>query len=75
MEIVDLVPRKNPSTGKTFGSNAAANWGYQFRAGFKDGDPREVITIYEVRTRPPAVPIFPLFFSDTSGWHAGCGRV
>lgn len=30
------------------GSNAAAWWGYQFRAGFLDGDPREVITIYEV---------------------------
>ena len=27
VDILDLTPRKNPSTGKTFGSNAAANWG------------------------------------------------
>ncbi|PRW59935.1 acetamidase [Chlorella sorokiniana] len=47
IDILDLKPRKNPSTGKTYGSNAAANWGYQFRAGFLDGQPREVITIYE----------------------------
>lgn len=48
IDILDLKPRPNPSTGKTYGSNAAAWWGYQFRAGFLDGDPREVITIYEV---------------------------
>ncbi|KAI8108289.1 hypothetical protein M9434_006316 [Picochlorum sp. BPE23] len=48
IDILDLKPRANPSTGKTYGSNAAAWWGYQFRAGFLDGDPREVITIYEV---------------------------
>ncbi|BDA46691.1 probable formamidase C869.04 [Coccomyxa sp. Obi] len=48
VEIVDLVPRVNPSTGKTYGSNAAASWGYQFRAGFLDGVKREVITIYEI---------------------------
>ncbi|KAK9807208.1 hypothetical protein WJX73_009034 [Symbiochloris irregularis] len=48
VEILDLRPRVNPSTGKTYGSNAAANWGYQFRAGFLDGKPREVVTIYEI---------------------------
>ncbi|GAB4813977.1 hypothetical protein N2152v2_001023 [Parachlorella kessleri] len=48
IDILDLSPRWNPSTGQCFGSNAAANWGYQFRAGFTDGDKREVITIYEV---------------------------
>lgn len=48
IDIMDLKPRKNPSTGKTYGSNAAAWWGYQFRAGFLDGDAREVVTIYEV---------------------------
>jgi hypothetical protein len=26
VDILDLVPRKNPSTGKTYGSNAAAWW-------------------------------------------------
>lgn len=93
IDILDLQPRVNPSTGKTFGSNAAAwcesllsaadpllslrrhsRWppplqrsrrsppatvpcvlpshagGYQFRAGFLDGDKREVITIYEATT-------------------------
>jgi len=48
VDILELTPRKNPSTGKAYGSNAAANWGYQFHAGFLDGQPREVITIYEV---------------------------
>ncbi|KAL4531407.1 hypothetical protein Ndes2526B_g04471 [Nannochloris sp. 'desiccata'] len=48
IDVLDLKPRANPSTGKTYGSNAAAWWGYQFRAGFLDGDEREVITIYEV---------------------------
>ena len=47
MEILDLKPRINPSTGKSYGSNAAASWGYQFVAGFLDGIKREVITIYE----------------------------
>ncbi|KAL4425548.1 hypothetical protein ABPG75_009564 [Micractinium tetrahymenae] len=48
VDILSLSPRKNPRTGKSYGSNAAAGWGYQFRAGFRDNDPREVITIYEV---------------------------
>ena len=48
VDILDLAPRGNPLSGKTYGSNAAANWGYQFRAGFLDGKPREVVTIYEI---------------------------
>ncbi|KAK9837996.1 hypothetical protein WJX74_009260 [Apatococcus lobatus] len=48
VEILDLAPRVNPSTNKTYGSNAAASWGYQFRAGFLDGRQREVVTIYEI---------------------------
>ncbi|GAB4813976.1 hypothetical protein N2152v2_001022 [Parachlorella kessleri] len=48
IDILDLSPRWNPSTGRCFGSQAATNWGYQFKAGFRDGDKREVITIYEV---------------------------
>ena len=47
VDILDLKPRINPSTGKAYGSNAAASWGYQFVAGFLDGIKREVITIYE----------------------------
>lgn len=26
VDIVDLAPRINPSTGKTYGSNAATSW-------------------------------------------------
>ena len=48
VEILDLAPRVNPSTNKTYGSNAAASWGYQFRAGFLDGRQREMVTIYEI---------------------------
>ncbi|KAK9842132.1 hypothetical protein WJX84_007001 [Apatococcus fuscideae] len=48
VDILDITPRVNPSTNKTYGSNAAASWGYQFRAGFLDGRKREVVTIYEI---------------------------
>lgn len=37
VEILDLQPRKNPVTGKTFGSNAAAWWGFQARVKMVDG--------------------------------------
>jgi hypothetical protein len=37
IQILELYPRKNPKTGKTYGSNAAAWWGYQFRTPFKTG--------------------------------------
>jgi acetamidase/formamidase len=60
VEILDLEPRKNPE-GKTYGSNAAAWWGFQarfpkmdgssFAAGDFTGTPDEsdeVITIYEL---------------------------
>lgn len=51
MDILDLTPRPNPGNdNRTYGSNAAANWGYQFRAGFLDGVEREVVTIYEIIT-------------------------
>ena len=43
--------RPNPGNeGRTFGSNTAGSWGYQNVAGFKDGDVREVVTIYEAST-------------------------
>ncbi|VEU38512.1 unnamed protein product [Pseudo-nitzschia multistriata] len=61
VEILDLKRRKNPKTGRTFGSNAAAWWGFQarvkridgsdFKAGEFTGTPDEndeIITIYEV---------------------------
>jgi acetamidase/formamidase len=60
VEILDLIPRVNPE-GKTFGSNAAAWWGFQarvdqadgtaFTAGSFTGTPEsndEIVTIYEV---------------------------
>jgi acetamidase/formamidase len=60
VEILDLAPRVNPE-GKTFGSNAAAWWGFQARVNKVNGDPffsgsfsstpdknDEVITIYEI---------------------------
>ena len=37
VEIQDLKPRKNPKTGKTYGSNAAAWWGFQARVKMVDG--------------------------------------
>eukprot|EP01024_Parvocaulis_polyphysoides_P034568 TRINITY_DN30620_c0_g1_i1.p1 TRINITY_DN30620_c0_g1~~TRINITY_DN30620_c0_g1_i1.p1 ORF type:complete len:492 (-),score=88.47 TRINITY_DN30620_c0_g1_i1:208-1683(-) len=49
VEILELKPRLNPE-GKSFGSNAAAWWGFHQRIGFKTGKPgREVITIYEIQ--------------------------
>lgn len=38
VEILDLYPRKNPD-GKTFGSNAAAWWGFQARVNKVNGEP------------------------------------
>jgi len=61
VEIVDLKPRPN-AEGKTYGSNAAAWWGYQARSSKVDGTPfraggftghdgnDEVVTIYELFT-------------------------
>lgn len=60
VEILDLTPRANPE-GKTFGSNAAAWWGFQARVNKADGTPftagtftstpdenDEVVTIFEI---------------------------
>ena len=60
VEILDLAPRPNPD-GKTYGSNAAAWWGFHARSSKADGTPYvageftgtpgtndEVITIYEI---------------------------
>ncbi|MEZ5931811.1 MAG: acetamidase/formamidase family protein [Alphaproteobacteria bacterium] len=51
VEIVDMAPRPsaNPEhAGKTFGSNAAAWWGFHYNDMVEEPKPREVITIYEV---------------------------
>lgn len=51
VRILDLKPRPsgNPRfAGKTFGSNAAAFWGFHYADLLTEPKPREVITIYEV---------------------------
>jgi acetamidase/formamidase len=60
VEILDLVPRPGPE-GKTYGSNAAASWGFQARVNKVDGTAYsagnftgtpgkddELVTIYEI---------------------------
>jgi len=51
VRIIDVRPRPcaNPQhRGKSFGSNAAAWWGFHYKELLTDPKPREVITIYEV---------------------------
>ena len=51
VRIIDVKPRPsaNPQyTGKSFGSNAAAWWGFHYKELLTEPKPREVITIYEV---------------------------
>lgn len=51
VRILDMVPRPsgNPDyAGKTFGSNAAAWWGFHFKDLIEEPKNREVITIYEI---------------------------
>jgi acetamidase/formamidase len=51
VRIIDCAPRPcaNPEfKGKSFGSNAAAWWGFHYKDLLTDPKPREVITIYEV---------------------------
>jgi acetamidase/formamidase len=53
VRIIDVVPRPcaNPEhKGKSFGSNAAAWWGFQYKDLIEEPKPREVITIYEIDT-------------------------
>jgi acetamidase/formamidase len=48
---MDVKPRPcaNPAyAGKSFGSNAAAWWGFHYKELMTDPKPREVITIYEI---------------------------
>ena len=51
VRILDVRPRPcaNPRyAGKSFGSNAAAWWGFQYKDLLTEPRPREVITIYEL---------------------------
>jgi len=51
VRIIDVRPRPcaNPRfKGKSFGSNAAAWWGFHYKDLLTDPKPREVITIYEI---------------------------
>ena len=54
VRILDVKPRPcaNPEyPGKTFGSNAAAWWGFHYNDLITEPKPREVITIYEIDTK------------------------
>ena len=51
VRIIDVAPRpsRNPAyRGKSFGSNAAAWWGFQYGDTLTEPRKREVVTIYEV---------------------------
>ena len=51
VRIIDVKPRPSGNAeyaGKTFGSNAAAWWGFHYDDLLEDPKPREVITIYEL---------------------------
>ena len=51
VQILEVSPRPsaNPDyEGRTFGSNAAAWWGFHYSDMIEDPKPREVITIYEL---------------------------
>src|SRR5215470_14479027 len=53
VRIIDVKPRPcaNPThAGKSFGSNAAAWWGFHYKELITEPKPREVITIYEIDT-------------------------
>ena len=53
VRIMDVKPRPcaNPAhPGKSFGSNAAAWWGFHYKELITEPKPREVITIYEIDT-------------------------
>jgi acetamidase/formamidase len=54
VRILDVQPRPsaNPEyEGRSFGSNAAAWWGFHYKDLIEEPKPREVITIYEVDPR------------------------
>lgn len=51
VRILDMYPRPsgNPAfRNKTFGTNLAAHWGFQYHDLIEEPKPREVVTIYEI---------------------------
>ena len=51
VRVLDIRPRPSGNTrfaGRSFGSNAAAFWGFQYNDLLTEPRPREVVTIYEV---------------------------
>lgn len=51
VRIIDIKPRPSANPlyqGKTFGSNAAANWGFHYGDLLTEPKTREVVTIYEI---------------------------
>jgi acetamidase/formamidase/AraC-like DNA-binding protein len=55
VRILDLKPRQscNPRfAGRSFGSNAAAYWGFHYNDLLTEPKPREVVTIFEVESEP-----------------------
>ena len=51
VRILDVQPRPSANAkypGKSFGSNAAASWGFHFNELIEEPKKREVITIYEI---------------------------
>jgi acetamidase/formamidase len=54
IRILDIRPRPcchHAHMGKCFGSNVAANWGFQYRDLIEEPKPREVVTIFELDTK------------------------
>jgi acetamidase/formamidase len=54
VRILDMKPRPSANAehaGKTFGSNAAAWWGYHYKDLLTEPKEREVVTIYEIDAR------------------------
>ncbi|MBB5443692.1 MULTISPECIES: acetamidase/formamidase family protein [unclassified Paraburkholderia] len=55
VRILEVHPRRcaNPQfSGRAFGSNAAAWWGFHYRELLTEPKPREVVTIYELDAEP-----------------------
>ncbi|WP_346907720.1 acetamidase/formamidase family protein [uncultured Roseibium sp.] len=53
VRILDVRPRPSGNAcycGRCFGSNAAANWGFQYHDLIEEPKPREVVTIFELDT-------------------------
>lgn len=51
VRVIDAWPRPSASpahAGRFFGSNPAANWGFQYNDLIEEPKPREVVTIYEL---------------------------